>query len=104
MQAQLPRILTWLFACLSQSLSSHLIRQKVQSIARDVPQGKGHHSSEQTPGSILLQDGSNTVDGPLVSVNSCLALQAHLHQVNGCTGKHLRADQVEGRSIKDTSK
>lgn len=91
----LPLKLTWLFAALGQSLSSDLVRQEVESIAGYVPQGKGQPSSEQTPGSLLLQYDSNTMKGSTVSVSSCLTLQTHLHQVNGCTNKHLKADQVK---------
>lgn len=91
----LPLRLTWLFAVLGQSLSGDLVRQEVESITGYVPQGEGQPSSEQTPESVLLQDDGNTVDGSTVSVNSCLILQTHLHQVNGCTNKHLKADQVK---------
>lgn len=94
----MPLKLTWLFGGLSQSLSSQLVRQKVESIARYVPQGEGQPSSEQTPGSVLLQDDGNTVNGPTVSVSSCLTLQTHLHQVNGHTNTYLKADQVKGQS------
>ena len=88
--------LTWLFASLSQSPSSDLIRHKVESMAGYVPQGEGQPSSVQTPGSLLPQDDTNTVNGSTVSLSCCLTLQTHLHQVNGCTYKHLKADQVKG--------
>lgn len=87
--------LTWLFAALSQSLSNDFVRQEVDPIAGYVPQGQGQPPSEQTPGSFLLQDDGNTVKRSTVSVSSYLTLQAHLHQVNRCRKKHLKADQVK---------
>ncbi len=88
--------LTWLLAGFSQSAANDLVRQEVKSIAGYIPQGEGQPSSEQTPGSLLLQDNSNTMNGSTVTSCSCLTLQTHLHQVNRCTNKHLIADQVQG--------
>lgn len=88
--------LTCLFATLCQSLSSDFIRQKVESITGNVPQGEGQPASAQPPGSLLLQDDRDTVNGSKVPASSCLPLQTHLHQVNGYGKNHLTEGNVKG--------
>ncbi|PWA33002.1 hypothetical protein CCH79_00016855, partial [Gambusia affinis] len=82
-QAQVTTPATPPAISMAKGLTSELIRQEIESVARYVPQSQSRRSSIETPEPLLLEYDCHTVYGSTVPLGRCLTLQTHLHQGYG---------------------